>query len=324
MKCKTQWITLVVAVLAWSTGRAETEIYAVFDIENQGATIAPDSLQRLSAFLALTWAEAGYKVISRDQLRDRLKTEQKESYKECYDRECQIELGRELAANKIVASQILKLGSACRLAVTVFDLRQAAAERALSFKAECTEDALVSAIEQLKEKIAEEAPGKNPSPVVEGAKPPEAAPKPPAPEPVGDPQEVLDPSGKIVWRRCPVGQRFSPQGCVGEARRFGGSNDVGREACPAGYRLPHINEYIALMADCDNDVVKGESGFCMACEHSPLCSKMFPNDSNWYWADPPAILHTSAANLGKGHMVVQDYGKNSANYVRCVRDVDGR
>ena len=322
MKCKTQWITLVVAVLAWSTGRAETEIYAVFDIENQGATIAPDSLQRLSAFLALTWAEAGYKVISRDQLRDRLKTEQKESYKECYDRECQIELGRELAANKIVASQILKLGSACRLAVTVFDLRQAAAERALSFKAECTEDALVSAIEQLKEKIAEEAPGKNPSPVVEGSKPPEAAPKPPVPEPAGDPQEVLDPSGKIVWRRCPVGQRFGANGCEGNPRRFSWGD--AEENCPNGFHLPQISDFTALLEECDRDVRGGDSGYCIACRLSPNCSKLFPNGEGRHWARPDGVLNSSMVNLDDGQVYVKEYGKAQSLLVRCVRPADAR
>lgn len=49
----------------------------------------------------------------RTELKKRLVETRSDTYKECYDQACQIELGRELAAEVTLATQISKLGSKC-------------------------------------------------------------------------------------------------------------------------------------------------------------------------------------------------------------------
>ena len=48
----------------------------------------------------------------------------KESFKKCYDEKCQIELGRQLPANKMVTTNIKKIGGKCRVAGSLYDLKK--------------------------------------------------------------------------------------------------------------------------------------------------------------------------------------------------------
>ncbi|MBN2494001.1 MAG: hypothetical protein JXR96_05370 [Deltaproteobacteria bacterium] len=127
---------------------APRPIVVVFDIEAKGAELSATFLDGLSDYLSMRLAESGrYQVVPRSTLKERLVAQKSESYKACYDQSCQVELGRELAAEKTVASQILKLGSACKISLGLYDLTKAATERAATQEADCEEDKLVKAFE---------------------------------------------------------------------------------------------------------------------------------------------------------------------------------
>lgn len=150
-------VLLSVAVLTFPcvASAGERPIVAVFDMEDRGSGLDKEVLANLTDYLASLLAEGGYQVIPRDQIRERLTGEQKESYKACYDQACQIELGRELAAQKSLATQILKIGKTCRVTATLYDLKKSAAERGATAGGACQEDLLLGALEEIAAKLCE-------------------------------------------------------------------------------------------------------------------------------------------------------------------------
>jgi len=111
---------LVLAVVLGCSSVAEAgderPIVVVFSVEMKNLRMSRPEQDALSDYLTdyLTGKLAGagvFQVVPRDQLKKRLMKQKTRSYKECYDQSCQIELGRELAAEKTLATKVLKLGS---------------------------------------------------------------------------------------------------------------------------------------------------------------------------------------------------------------------
>jgi hypothetical protein len=137
-----------------SADRSKT-IVAVFDIEDATTRLAPDVKSQLSEYVATKVTEAlGYRVVPRDQLRARLQDEKKKGYQACFEESCQIELGKALAAEKSLATKILRVGKKCTVTATVFDLKTETTERAASKKSECEEDALMGAIDEVMRELS--------------------------------------------------------------------------------------------------------------------------------------------------------------------------
>ncbi len=177
-------VVLLLAQLAPSAGAA-TPIVVVYDIEDKGAGLDEGLRDRLTDYLASSLAATGaYQVVPRSQLKQRLKRAKRESQKRCYDQSCQVEIGRELAAQKSLSTQLIKLGSLCMVTAVMYDLRKAASEGGARAEGGCEEAAVVQSIKQV---IADLVPGKTP------ASPP-APPSPPAtpPRPAGGAMVSVD------------------------------------------------------------------------------------------------------------------------------------
>jgi hypothetical protein len=110
--------------------------------------------------------------VPRDQLKKRLLEQKKMSYKQCYDQNCQIELGREMAAEKTLATQIIKIGSSCTVNASLYDLKKAAAETAASVKGKCDEDGLLASIDKVVGELAGGLPAASAGVAVKAAPPP--------------------------------------------------------------------------------------------------------------------------------------------------------
>jgi hypothetical protein len=171
------------------SGADDRPIVAVFDIEAKGVVLPSDVMDRLNDYLASLLAGKNYSVVPKSQLKERLGQGKKESYKKCYDQACQIEIGQELAAQKILASQIIKLAGKCKLTMTLYDLKRSASEGGATVSGECTEEGIVDSLEKMIEKLVrpkEEIPAAaadTPAPI------PVAPPRPaPPPGPVSSPR----------------------------------------------------------------------------------------------------------------------------------------
>src|SRR5207237_9211683 len=62
---------------------------------------------------------------------------------------CQIEIGREVAASKVAASQWMEVANQCLLKVQIYDLKTALAEVSLQSRQECGEAGLLAAIQDV-------------------------------------------------------------------------------------------------------------------------------------------------------------------------------
>ena len=138
-----------------AVGDEQRPIVAVFDIEDRGSGLPTQTLNNLTDYLAVLLTNAGLQVIPRDQIRERLRAQKEESQKGCYEQSCQVELGRELAAQKSLSTRIFKIGGECRMTVTLYDLKRAATDKAQFDKAPCSEDALGLSLEKIVGRLTE-------------------------------------------------------------------------------------------------------------------------------------------------------------------------
>lgn len=192
MTQKQLWLSVLLALVAMghtSGARAQSQkpIVAVFDIENKGAGLSATLLDRLSDYMAMQLASSGrYQVVPRAQLKQRLVQQKRESYKKCFDQTCQIEVGKEMAAQKTISTVVMKLGERCTVTSIVYDLRRAASEGGASSEGACSENGIIGSIKAVVLKlaatgatVAKPAPA-TPAPAVPAAAP---QPAPPAPTP---------------------------------------------------------------------------------------------------------------------------------------------
>ncbi|NMB73754.1 MAG: hypothetical protein GYA21_01340 [Myxococcales bacterium] len=147
--------TLVAALAGWllvpmAFAAEPVPIVAVFDIENRDSGLSPRDVAILTNYLAAKLVEGGgFQIVPREEIHKRLEEQKLASYKQCYDESCQIELGRELAANFTLNTSIGKVGSLCLLTSALYDLKKSSASRSATAKAPCQVDELVNQIDVL-------------------------------------------------------------------------------------------------------------------------------------------------------------------------------
>lgn len=148
-------VAILVSLANTTVSAAATpKIVVVFDVQATGVKLKASFLKTLPAYIATRLVESGlYSVVPRDQLQKRLGKERKKSYKRCYDKSCQIEIGRQLAAQYTLATQVMKLGKRCVFTLNLFDLRKSTAERAATAHGACSSDALVAVLDKALAKL---------------------------------------------------------------------------------------------------------------------------------------------------------------------------
>ncbi|MBN2497821.1 MAG: SEL1-like repeat protein [Deltaproteobacteria bacterium] len=150
--------TLLLLALAAQTGRA-AEIVAVFDVEARRVALDRDALSALTDYLAARLAESGrFEVVPRSEIKARLTDEKAKTYRSCFDQACQIEIGRELAAEKTLAGQVVRIGKQCVVTVRLYDLKKGTMERAATGKGDCSEDGVMLSIDRVVRNLASSAP----------------------------------------------------------------------------------------------------------------------------------------------------------------------
>jgi hypothetical protein len=129
-------------------------VVAVFEIENRGSPLTKDELVALTDYLGTKLGERGrYQIIPRQEIRKRLLEQKKASFKKCYDQSCQIEVGREMAAQFTVSASVSRVGKTCIITAAMYDLKKAATYKTGTAKGPCTADDLLTAVETIAEKL---------------------------------------------------------------------------------------------------------------------------------------------------------------------------
>jgi hypothetical protein len=122
--CVAAWLVCALAVRAEEPATKERPIVAVFQLQDKGKKLDAPTLDQLTELLATALAEGGvFRIVPPGDVRRALVEKSKESYKECYDQACQIELGRELAAGKSLSGSILRLEQSCTVTLALYDLQ---------------------------------------------------------------------------------------------------------------------------------------------------------------------------------------------------------
>ena len=131
-------------------GRKKNIVVALFDINNVDSTVSDSVIKKLDEYLATKLTQTcGYRVVPKEQLKSAMIEEKRNSYKQCYDKSCQIELGKAVAAQKTVATKIMKLGENCVITSIIYDLKTETTEAAASVKTRCTTEKLFEGIEKI-------------------------------------------------------------------------------------------------------------------------------------------------------------------------------
>ena len=118
------------------------------------------------------------------------------------------------------------------------------------------------------------------------------------------------------WRRergvPAAGETFDWQGAVDycDALDLGGHSD---------WYLPSRADFIWLLGGCDEDVLGGSFGYCLACDGSDTCSGLFGSDSSTYWtADVLGVSSYSwCVSFDTGYLSY--IGNDNSYSVRCAR-----
>lgn len=144
------YLLLLLCIPLTSHGQELKPIVAVFQIQDKGGDLSNRLLLKLSDYLGASIAEGGdYQIVPPSDIRRALTLKKKESYRHCYDHGCQIELGRELAANKSLSTSVLRLGHTCVVTGAMYDLRRQTTDFTTKIKGECSESGLMESIDLL-------------------------------------------------------------------------------------------------------------------------------------------------------------------------------
>jgi hypothetical protein len=143
----------IVTVRAAAVAAEREAVIAVFDIEDR--TGRPRELVgALTDYLRARLAVAGrMRVVDKGeqeaQLRRMIESEKEESYRSCYDESCQVPLGKELAADRILRSKLSRIGSRSVLAAEVIDLGSGTVISAATAESDELDDHLMTAVDRL-------------------------------------------------------------------------------------------------------------------------------------------------------------------------------
>jgi uncharacterized protein (TIGR02145 family) len=325
-------VLLLFGLTVSSAWAGKKPIVAIFGVDAAKAKLSKDLLDQLPDYLATKLTESGkYLVIPKEQVKNRLSAEKKKTYKMCYDQSCQIEIGKELAAEKTLSTKIMKLGSRCTVTLTLYDIRKATTESAASQHGGCKDDMVVESMDKALAKLFgenKEARIKSKAAERERLAKIEAERKAAREKEakiaiLANKIDVKQPGTNLYWLRCSVGQEWDGKTCVGLKRTM--KWDEALKACPAGYRLPTRQEFVDLLGGCDGFVRKAGDrfGHCAKCKKSASCSAMFETYQHfrYYWSSTSFADNTDYAWFvffldGSVSINVKD----SYNaYVRCVR-----
>jgi hypothetical protein len=128
-------------------------VIAVFPIS--GGKLSPAQRQTLTElYSAHLTSPSGFKIVPSAQLAHQLRAQKAESYKECCDDACQIEVGKATAAEKVLTTKIIPQKTGCVVSATLYDLRSEATESAAVVPGPCAASTLANTLRSVAEALA--------------------------------------------------------------------------------------------------------------------------------------------------------------------------
>lgn len=159
----------VTTLLGMVAGAEASPVVAVDDLHTRGAKLPEKVRGTLSLYLATrVSAIEGLRVIPRRQVRELMTRLKRQAVAKCGEGPCPVELGRELAANKVLVPQVIGAAGSCVVTLTFYDVRSATAEAASTANAHSCDDAalalaITAALDQLAAKLRQKGPATRPA-----------------------------------------------------------------------------------------------------------------------------------------------------------------
>jgi hypothetical protein len=139
-------ISAAFLLLLSGIAQASKPVVAVFEIKNS-ANVSSEDLLTLYGLIGTELAATGqFSVVPNSDIKRALRDKKAESYNDCYDESCQIEIGKELAAEMTLATSIKKLGRYCIVSMQLYNLRTGASDRGATQRSSCRSDELLEAL----------------------------------------------------------------------------------------------------------------------------------------------------------------------------------
>lgn len=140
---------------------ADTErpVVAVFQISTDGLKLTSEALGRLTRYLKSRLViNKKYQTLPDSSMIDAMAALKIESYKDCKDESCQIELGKEASAQMSLSVEVWKIEGACEIIGNLTDLRTATTLiSATVSNIKCTERPLMGGLERLADQLSGKA-----------------------------------------------------------------------------------------------------------------------------------------------------------------------
>jgi hypothetical protein len=178
------------------TAEAAPPVLAVFAVEDTRVgknRFSDQELASLTEYLAAKLSHSGaFQVVPDAQLKAALGERKASSLRACYDQACQIEVGKEVAAEKSLSTKIVMIGSTCDVSSTVYDLKRAASEGGADEEGSCKIDTIREGLKRIAERVSRG---------VAPAARDRSEPPPPAPAPAPAPAKPACARFAGVWVR---------------------------------------------------------------------------------------------------------------------------
>ena len=148
--------TFAFVMLATTSALAARDkpVVAVFGVDGARARLNTRLGDKLTTYLGTELAASGiYAVVPPARVHQRLVALRKASYKERFDSSKQIAIGKELAAQKTLATKVMRVGRKCVVTSTLWDIRTAASERAAVVRGRCSAAGLMDALSVVAAKL---------------------------------------------------------------------------------------------------------------------------------------------------------------------------
>lgn len=130
----------------------------IFPIRTSGVELSDPAKQELVRYLGTRLTiERVYNVMPEAQIQKELGAAKIESYKDCYEESCRIELGRAIMADKSLSVDITSEKGHCRITATIYDLKKEMSESAGDTQAGCRLEDLRAGMKVIAEQLSGKA-----------------------------------------------------------------------------------------------------------------------------------------------------------------------
>mgnify|MGYP000336118953 CR=1 FL=1 len=137
------------------TSNEPPQIVAVIEVQDASGKIGKNVLAQLTTYLGTALTRSGrYQTVPQERMRQTMREQKKNSYDHVMDEASQIELGKAVAAQKMLSTQILNVGRRCAVTANLYDLKKETAERAALSNSGCTDEELLSAMQEIAAQLA--------------------------------------------------------------------------------------------------------------------------------------------------------------------------